>query len=216
VRVRPSADDGAARCGRVEIRPLASSWRAGPSRVVLRNPVCPGRLQPKASASAETTASGCGRCRGEHEASRKNHRARNAGCARCFRGDLLVRLFLSRMRLRMHLASGVPCALAKEGSGLKVRARPRRHKNRADDARPQIGAGFMSANGASPARGAATRTGPMSHVHGNRRGFYRRERGRRRKTVCACLFTSPRKGVYARLRRATERSGARATASASG
>jgi len=36
----------------------------------------------------------------------------------------------------------------------------------------------MSANGAGPVRDAATRTGQMMHVRRNRRGFYRRERGR--------------------------------------
>lgn len=145
----PVTREGAASGGRRRLRGVIG-WRyapfaslCAPAQVVwsFRNPDCSCALPDRAQAStAETTASGCGRCRGEHEASRKNHRARNAGCVRCFRGDLLVRLFLSRMRLRMHLASGVPCALVKEGSGLKVRARPRRHKNRADDARPQTGA----------------------------------------------------------------------------
>ena len=44
--------------------------RAGPSRVVLRNPVCSFHLRPEEKSTAETTASACGRCRGEHETSR--------------------------------------------------------------------------------------------------------------------------------------------------
>ena len=116
---RCPADDHAARCGPGRrFTPPASPWRAGPSRAIPAHRLAPwGRATPfphygAAGAEVPSTVVTQGPDTGGfREASRKNHRARNAGCLRCFRGDELVRLFSLRMRLRTHRASGVPRAL---------------------------------------------------------------------------------------------------------
>ncbi len=75
------------------------------------------------------------RHRGEHEASRKNHRVRNAGRSRCLRGDYArVFHFTLHTRLRTHRASGVPRALSQEGNGPNGIRRPRASNNRGDGA----------------------------------------------------------------------------------
>jgi hypothetical protein len=88
--------------GQVAWRHVAASCvRAGPSRVVLRNPVCPVRFRPEAAASAETTASACGRCRGEHEASWSTTACGTPDLSGVTVVTTLVCLFSLRTRLRM-------------------------------------------------------------------------------------------------------------------
>ncbi len=102
-RLTRSADDDAVRCGPGRrCAPLTSPLRAGPNRVVpmpragikgrsnrmptgARKSLVPTVTQPKAIDR-----------RGEHEASRKNHRVRNAGRIRCFRGDY-ARVYLTHI-----------------------------------------------------------------------------------------------------------------------
>jgi len=77
VRMRVSdrrpADGDVARCGPGwRCTPFASPLRGGPSRVVLpKSGLLLCVFQPETQGTAETTASGFDRCRGEHEASRK-------------------------------------------------------------------------------------------------------------------------------------------------
>ncbi len=79
------------------------------------------------------------RHRGEHEASRKNHRVRNAGrCSTSVVTVLVCSNSLLHTRLRTHDASGVPRALSQEGNGPNEIRRPRAAKNRGDDACPQF------------------------------------------------------------------------------
>lgn len=61
--------------------------RAGPSRVVLRNPVCPFRLRPKAKSTAETTVTGFDRSPGRARSKPEDHRVRECRANRRDRGD---------------------------------------------------------------------------------------------------------------------------------
>jgi hypothetical protein len=115
---KPSADDDAVRCGPGRrFASLTSPLRAGPSRVVLTPAAgAKGRSNREPTGARKslvaTVTNKTYRRRGEHEASRKNHRVRNAGCNGAFVVTTLVCTnSTSHTRLRTHCASGVPRAL---------------------------------------------------------------------------------------------------------
>ena len=149
LRVRASlpVDDDAVRCGpgrRCAL--LASPLRAGPSRVVPMPVAGIKATHRRASPTGATTPAltdgdeqkRINRRRGEHEASRKNHRARNADDSGAFVVTTLVRFFTLRMRLRTLSERPAFRAPSVGEGGDDLRDwRARAIKNRADDACPE-------------------------------------------------------------------------------
>ena len=190
-RMSDSADDDAARCGPGRrCAPLASPLRAGPSRVVpmpvagvkgrsaCGQPAC--RKQPVQTKKSSEQLSPDGdepkrinRRRGEHEASRKNHRARNADDSGAFVVTTLVRFFTLRMRLRT--LSERPAFRAPSVGGGERNARAGccpfvPDKTPASPRRQQQGRCRMPATSASELSifGTEGRTGDAENPHVNR------------------------------------------------
>ena len=84
------------------------------------------RLQPQARSTAETTASGFDRCRGEHEASRKPTARGTPDVSGAAVVTNSCAFYTLRMRLRTHGASGVPRALFSRGRSVPRKTRAHR------------------------------------------------------------------------------------------